>query len=241
VQWLPLAEFAANNGVSESTKCTPFFAIQVVDSRMSFVGEPKQERDQRRQKVDQVQAMMEQVHEYLQVEMTRSQAVQEAGANQVRTPTPNIQVGSKVWVHARNIRTTWPTRKLDCKHLGPFQVQRQVSPSASGLNLPASIRIHRVQPVLLLDVVAEDFLVGQRVASPPSVEVDGEEEYQMPSVEDSQIYRNQLQYLIRWTEYDSLTWEPAKFVDRLQAVEEFHQRYPMKPGPLENDLGEPRA
>jgi hypothetical protein len=43
VQWLPLAEFAANNGVSESTKCTPFFAIQGVDPRMSFVGEPIQE------------------------------------------------------------------------------------------------------------------------------------------------------------------------------------------------------
>jgi len=46
VQWLPLAEFAANNGISESTKCTPFIAIQGVDPRMSLVGEPTQERDQ---------------------------------------------------------------------------------------------------------------------------------------------------------------------------------------------------
>ena len=28
VKWLPLAEFAANDGVSETTKCTPFYAIQ---------------------------------------------------------------------------------------------------------------------------------------------------------------------------------------------------------------------
>jgi hypothetical protein len=40
VQWLPLADFAANNGVSESTKCTPFFAIKGVNPWMSFVGEP---------------------------------------------------------------------------------------------------------------------------------------------------------------------------------------------------------
>jgi transposase InsO family protein len=46
VQWLPLAEFAANNGVSESPKCTPFFAVQGVDPRMSFAGDPTQERDQ---------------------------------------------------------------------------------------------------------------------------------------------------------------------------------------------------
>jgi predicted GH43/DUF377 family glycosyl hydrolase len=73
------------------------------------------------------------------------------------------------------------------------------------------------------------------------MEVDGEEEYQVSSVEDSRVYRNQLQYRIRWTGYDSLTSESAKFVDGLQAVEEFHQRYPAKPGPLSNVLGGPRA
>jgi hypothetical protein len=31
VQWLRLSEFAANNGMSQSTKRTPFFAIQGTD------------------------------------------------------------------------------------------------------------------------------------------------------------------------------------------------------------------
>ena len=116
-----------------------------------------------------------------------------------------------------------------------------MSPYAYELELPASIRIHREQPVSLLDPVVEDPLVGQVVPPPPPVEVDGEEEYQVAGVEDSRMYRSQLQYLVRWTCYDSVTWEPAKFVDGLQAVEEFHQRYPRKPGPLENALGGPRA
>jgi hypothetical protein len=89
--------------------------------------------------------------------------------------------------------------------------------------------------------VVEDRLEGQVVPPPPSVEVDGEEEYQVSSLEDSRMYRNQLQYLIRWTGYHSLHWEPAKFVDGLQAVEEFHYRYPEKPRPLENALGGPQA
>jgi hypothetical protein len=96
VQWLPLAKFAANNGVSESTKCTPFFAVQGVDPRMSFAGEPTQERDQQRCEADQVQAVMQQVHEHLRVEIRQSQAAQEEGANRGRIPGPNIQVGSKV-------------------------------------------------------------------------------------------------------------------------------------------------
>jgi len=241
VQWLPLAEFATNNGTSESTKCIPFFAVQGVDQRMSFAGEPTQARDQRCLDADQVQATMQQVHEHLRVEMRRSQALQEEGANRGHIPTPNIQVGSKVWLDARNIRTIRQTRKLDWKHMGPFRVCKQVSPYAYELELPASIRIHRVQPVSLLDQVIEDPLVGQRIEPPPSVEVDREEEYQVSSVEDSRMYRSQLQYLIQWMGYDSLTWEPAKFVDGLQVVDEFYYRYPMKPGLFGNVLGGPRA
>jgi len=60
-----------------------------------------------------------------------------------------------------------------------------VSPYTYKLELPASIRIHRVQPISLLDPVVEDPLEGQVVLPPPPVEVEGEEEYQLSCVEDS--------------------------------------------------------
>jgi hypothetical protein len=103
VQWLPLAEIAANNGISESTKCTPFFAVQGVDPRMSFIGEPTQEWIQQCLEADQVQATMHQVHEHVRVEMRRSQVIKEEGANHEHIPAPNIQVGSNVWLDARTI------------------------------------------------------------------------------------------------------------------------------------------
>jgi hypothetical protein len=53
-------------------------------------------------------------------------------------------------------------------------------------------------------------------------EVDGEEEYQVSGVHNGMMYRNQLQYLMDWTEYDSATWKPIHFVDGRQAV---HQPY----------------
>jgi len=84
-------------------------------------------------------------------------------------------------------------------------------------------------------------LKGQWVDPPSPVEGDGEEEYQVSSIDDSQMYRNQLQYLIRWTGYDCLTWEPTKFVDSLQAVKEFHQQYPGKLGLLEDFLRGPQT
>jgi hypothetical protein len=196
VQWLPLAEFVVNNRISESTKCTPFFAVQGLDQRMSFVGDLMQEQDQRRVNADQVQATMQHVRERLRTEMRRSQAVLEEGANRAHIPAPNIQIGSKVWVDAHDVRTTHPTRKLDWKRLGPFQVRKQMSPYAYELELLASIRIHQVQPVSLLDPVVEDTLGGQVVLPPPSVEVKGEEEYQVSSIKDSRVYRIQLQYFI---------------------------------------------
>jgi len=173
--------------------------------------------------------------------MRQSEAVQEEGANRGCIPAHNIQVGYQVWLDDHNIRTTCLTRKLDWKCFGPFRVHKQVSPYSYQLELPAAIRVHGFQHVLLLDVVVDDPLLGQRVEPPPTVEVDGIEEYQVSSVENSRVYRNQLQYLIRWTGYDSITWEPAKFIDELQAVEKFHQQYPRKPEPLGNALGGPRT
>jgi len=95
--------------------------------------------------------------------------------------------------------------------------------------------------VSLLDPVVSDPFQGKGVDPPPPVEVDSEEEYQVLSIEDSWMHRNQLQYLIRWTGYDSLRWEPVTFLDGLQAVGEFHLLYPRKPGLLRVFLGEPRT
>jgi predicted GH43/DUF377 family glycosyl hydrolase len=104
-----------------------------------------------------------------------------------------------------------------------------------------SIRIHQVLPVSFCNSVVEDPLERQVVLRPPPVEVNGEKEYQVSGVEDSRMYRTQLQYSIWLTRYDSLTCQPAKFLGRLQAVEEFHKQYPQKPEPLKNAVGGPRA
>jgi len=69
VKWLPLADFAANNGISETTKCTPFYAVNGVDPQMSFAGEPTRDRDRRWVRAGQVQAPMQQIHEHLRVKM----------------------------------------------------------------------------------------------------------------------------------------------------------------------------
>jgi len=206
VQWLPLAEFAANNTTSETTKCSASFAVSGTDPRMSFEEVTDEPRDSRMVDADSVQAAMQQVHEHLRVEMRQSQEIMGDGANRKRLPAPQIDKGIRVWLDARHIRTTRPSRKLDWKWLGPYEVKRKVSPYAYELELPRDLRIHPVHHVSLLDPVAEDPLPGQNITPPPPVEVDGDQEYQVERVEDSRVYRNQLQYLVRWTGYDQMTW-----------------------------------
>jgi len=92
--------------------------------------------------VDKVQVTMRQDQEHLRVEMRRTQAVMEEGANRGHISAPYIQVESKVWLDAPNIRTTQLNSKLDWKRLGPFQECSPVSPYNYETELPASIQIH---------------------------------------------------------------------------------------------------
>ena len=122
---------------------------------------------------------------------------------------------------ARNIATQRPSKKLDWKRLGPYEIKEVISPWAYHLQLPKDLHIHPVQPVSRLSKVAEDAMPGQIEAPPPAVIVNGEEEYEVERVEDSRVFRHQLQYLVKWKGYDERSWEPAINVDGLQAIDVF--------------------
>ena len=97
------------------------------------------------------------------------------------------------------------------------------------------MKIHRVQHVSLLDSAASDPLPDQYNPPPPPIEADGEEAYLVEEVLNSRMFRRRLQYLIKWAGYEDPDWQYAELVWELDAVKEFHQRYPQKPGPLPED------
>ena len=136
-----------------------------------------------------------------------------------------------VWLDARFIKTTRPARKLDWKKLGPFPIKRAVGTHAYELEFPPDIKIHPVQPVLLLSTVAEDPLPGQIVPPPPPVVVEGEEpEYHVEAVEDSRRYRGALQYRVRWVGWPSMTWEPWYLLTPLRPSPAFTRDIPQSQG-----------
>ena len=69
---------------------------------------------------------------------------------------------------------------------------------------------------------------------PPTVHIADGPKYKVASILDCTIFRNKLYYLVDWLGYppSDRTWEPVDNVCNAQAlIDDFHQRYPNKPGP----------
>jgi hypothetical protein len=237
VEWLPLAEFAANNHASEATGASPFFGMYGRDPRWQFDLSPAARNNQDDQRARTVAENLAGIHDHLRSEILRAQLRYQDNADEHRLPAPNYQVDDRVWLDGRNWKTRRPAHKLDNKRHGPFRVSEVISPYAYRLELAEGMRVHPVFHVSLLDPAADDPYPGQRQDPPPPVEIDGEQEWFVDEILDSRLYgrHRKLQYLVKWTGYDQPKWEPAEDVNGLEAVDRFHAAHPDKPGPLPED------
>jgi hypothetical protein len=234
VSWLPIAQFEANNTVSETTGVSPMMACYGQNPRMGFeppsdMKRPPYQALQARE-VNQMIDKMRDVTEFIREEMTWAQAMQQEYANRKRSPAPAYEIGNKVWLDARNIRTQRASKKLDWKNLGPYRITKKISSHAYQLDLPASMKIHPVFHVSLLRPAATDYLPYQQVPPPEPVVIDEEPEYYVESIEDIRFnkQRKRHEYRVKWTGYDDLSWEPAGELRNNEAVDRFHERFPSK-------------
>jgi hypothetical protein len=139
VKWFPLAEFAINNGTSESTMTTAFCAVDGRDPRMTFVREPTDEWHCPHFDSNHVHATLELTQEFHSVGMPQSNRVYEAEANRGQISALNVQEACHAGLEGQHIRTTRPAWKLDWKHLGPVKVLHQVSLCTYDFKFPALI------------------------------------------------------------------------------------------------------
>jgi len=229
---LPLAEFAYNNTVHSSTKVTPFFAnfgyhpkFTVTVPRVSKNNTPLADR------VKSIHDLYAEMKENIKKALERHAQYFDTKV----IPQPDFQIGEKVWLDARDLRTSRPAQKLDYKRVGPYPVLEKVGTRSYRLGLPKSMKIHPVFHVELLERHRADPIPGRTPAPLPPVIVNGEQEFVVESIVDSRIFSGKLQYLVHWKDYpiSARTWEPATGVtDAPNLVARFHQSHPKKPGPL---------
>ena len=122
-------------------------------------------------------------------------------------------------VSGRNIQTHRPSRKLDHKSHGPFQIEKIISPLAVHLTLPQKWKDHNVFQVSLL----EPYRTSEYRAAPDPSKVlpkadDMEqiEEYDvdevMSSVERGYGNSPRVLYLVKWLDYpDRRNWTEEPF------------------------------
>jgi len=234
VSLLPMAEFAYNNSVTIGNGMTPFFANYgfhpaVLDPP---TGEPLNPAST-------VYAhWMQAVHDESQKGLEEAQDRMRRYTNPARKEPPEYQVGDLVMLSGRNIKTRRPSRKLDDKNHGPFQIEKIVSPLAARLTLPRKWKIHNVFHVSLLEPYRTS---EHRVPPDPakvlreSDDIEQSEEYDvdevMSSVERGQGNNKRILYLVKWLDYpERKDWTEEPFdnfsVGGLEKLREFHRRNP---------------
>jgi hypothetical protein len=190
-QYLPLAEFAANNHVSETTGLSPFFVNYGMHPKLDFEPDLRVDNPEEGQ-AQSLTRLLAEIHDFAKAEMAYAQDRQREYADNHRMPAPSYLPGDKVWLNARNLRTNHPSRKLDNRRHGPFTVIKEVGKYAYQLDLPTTMDVHPVFHVSLLEPTRGDPLPGQHLPPPEPVVVDGESEYEVEEVVDSRVFQRQL-------------------------------------------------
>jgi len=146
VRLLPMAEFTYNNSTTTCNSMSPFYANNgfhpaAMDPASTEPLNP----------ASQVYAQwMHAVHDKSRKGLEDAQERMRRYTDQVQKEPPAYQVGDLVMLSGHNIKTRRPSKKLDHKNHGPFQIEKVVSPLAVHLTLPRKCKIHNVFHISLL-------------------------------------------------------------------------------------------
>jgi hypothetical protein len=146
--------------------------------------------------------------------------------------TPKYKEGDQVWLEGKNLCISQPTAKLVPRQHGPFKVIKVLSPVSYQLALPMQWSIHPVFHIDLLTPYCETIMHGPNYQRPLPDLIDGEEEYSMEKILDSQKFskRQRLQYLVKWEGYpdsDNM-WVDKDDIFADDKVQEFKALNPAK-------------
>ena len=157
-------------------------------------------------------------------------------ANKTRKEPLAYKEGDAVMLRAKNIKIKRPCKKLDHKYLGPFQIDKILSPTAVRLILPQKWKTH---PSFHVSEI-EPFVAGSRPQPNFSKilreisDIEAEEEYDVEEIKGSITRRNRVLYHVKWLGFPrkkDWTFEPFEnFAEGAWIkLQRFHEQNPKAP------------
>jgi len=234
---LPMAEFAYNNSATTGNGMSPFYANYGFHPMAVGLASMEPLNPASTAYAHWMQAVHEEARKGLEEVQERMRQY----TNPERKEPPAYRVGDLVMLNGRNIKRRRPSRKLDHKNHGPFQIEKIVSPLAIRLTLPRKWKIPNVFHVSLLEPYQTS--EHQAPTDPSKVlreadEVEQSEEYDveevMSSVKRGRGNNKRILYLVKWLDYpERKDWTEEPFnnfsVGGLEKLREFHRRNPDSP------------
>ncbi|KAL2098240.1 hypothetical protein ACEWY4_007447 [Coilia grayii] len=163
--------------------------------------------------------------------LRRAVATYSAGANRRRTPAPVYRVGQRVWLSARDLPIRVESQKLVACFLGPFLVERIISPTAVHLRLPTTMRVHPTFHVSRIKPVRVSPHTPAEPPPPAPRLIDGDPVYTVRLLLRSRRRGRGIHYLVDWEGYGLVerSWVPASQILDRSLITEFHREHPDQP------------
>ena len=248
--YLPLAEFAMNNQVNESTGISPFFANYGFNPRLGIEPAgpcpPTLSVQAKKEffRADAVASRFDRILAQLKALSRISQQRYEDNANTRRDEGALFRKGDMVMVSLENMKTNRPKKKWDDKWDGPYRVL-EVYRGAVVVDLPDHIRVNKSFHTSKIRLWIPEEIPGQasiniterRNTRGRVVERDDdgnvEDKWEFEKILD--VHNEDprgLTYEIKWKYHRDTTWQLEDDLKGCKrAIRRFHELNPRKPGP----------
>ena len=234
-EMLPMGEYAYNNSVTTATGLSPFYANFGYHPRTSWPVELEAMNPAGRNYAH----WMTSVHAFCKKTLEHTRERMGRYYDKKSKEAPKLKVGDLVMLNSKNLRTRRPSKKLDHKMQGPFEIEKVISPTAMRLKLPPRWRIHNAFHVSLLEPYRTSSKSSRAPPDPQRVleeademDIDVEEgQWEIEEIMGSSYDKDgNVKYLTKWVgfpEEENWTEEPWEhFVGSGEGmIKAFHKKH----------------